>query len=63
MLWTVLTLVIAGVLANPVDEEKAVAKPEGERDEKCEFQDEEVKNTNCDKFPIFSFECLPNSQI
>ena len=41
MHWTLLSLVVAGALANPVDEEKAVAKADAaERDEKCEFQEE-----------------------
>ena len=65
MHWTLLSLVIAGALANPVDEEKSVAKAatSEERDEKCEFLEPKVKNCNCDKFKIFSSERVPNCQI
>ena len=44
MYWVLLSLVVAGAVANPVDEEKAVATADAaERDKKCEFLEERVK--------------------
>ena len=41
MHWLLLSLVVAGAIATPVDEEKAAAKADAaERDEKCEFLEE-----------------------
>ena len=62
MHWTLLSLVIAGALASPV-EEKAVAEAGSERDEKCEFLETKVKTNNCDNFTIFSVQRVPNCQI
>ena len=61
MHWTLLSLVIAGAIASPVEEAKAVAVADpATRDEKCEFPETKVKNNNCDIFPIFSVQRLPN---